>query len=96
MNDTDASSLENTFQLSMEDNVVNAFENIRCKHERPSLEDIFFEIKKNVISVSIEVFKDSLRNLDEKQIIVNKGNNNFESFFINEVSTNEEEEKKLF
>ena len=84
MDDADASSLEKTFQLSMEDNIVTAFENIRCKHERPSSEDIFFEIKKNFISVSIEVFKDSLRNLDEKQIIVNKGNNNLESFFINE------------
>ena len=93
--DTGASSLEKTFQFSMEDNIVNAIENIRCKRKRPSSEEIFFEIKKHDISVSIELFKDSLRNLEEKHIIVNKGNNNLESFFRNKVNTNEEEEETI-
>ena len=61
--DTGASSIEKTFQFSMEDNIVNAIENIRCKRKRPSSEEIFFEIKKHDISVSIELFKDSLRHL---------------------------------
>ena len=93
--DTGASSLEKTFQCSMEDNIVNAIENIRCKRKRPSSKEIFFEIKKHDISVSIELFKDSLRNLEEKHIIVNKGKNNLESFFINKVNTNEEEEETI-
>ena len=39
--------------------------------------------------LSIDVFKDSLRKLEKKFIIVNKGKNNIESYFVNDLEIND-------
>ena len=73
----------------MEKSIINAIERIRMKHRRPSSEEIFYELKKKNDMLSIEVFKDSLQKLEKKFIIVNKGKNNIESYFVNDLEIND-------
>ena len=73
----------------MEKSIINAIEHIRMKHRRPSSEEIFYELKKENDMLSIDVFKDSLRKLEKKFIIVNKGKNNIESYFVNDLEIND-------
>ena len=67
----------------LEEKIINVIEVIRLKHKRPTSEEIFYELKKQDHDLSIEVFKNSFRNLEDKGIIVNKGKENLESFFVN-------------
>ena len=61
-------------------------EDLRVKHRRPSAEEIFNGINKNIMNsdaqLDISLFKTALDALRERQIICNRGRDGLESFYI--------------
>ena len=67
--------------------ILEAIASIRARHKRPSSEEIFYEVKRSNFSLSIDIFKECMRSLEDKNIIVDKCKNDLESFFIDKLST---------
>ena len=76
--------MENQDACKLEKLVVNIIQKIRNERNRACYQNIFTFINRGGHKVEIDALKELLGDMVEKQIIVNKGKNDKESFYVND------------